>query len=244
MQFGIIGFGRFGQLWAQSFLPFGDVLVYDKHISKASVNTSITFTDLEKVAKADVVFVLVPISEFEHSCIKLQKMVAPTTLIVDCCSVKIYPVDIMRHTFASTQPLLATHPLFGPDSVKRSNGLTDHKIAICPIQPTQDKHDQLQAMFKKMGLISVTTTPEEHDKQMAYSQGLVHFLGRGLQALHLTRQTLATPDFETLLNIDSMVANDTWQLFLDMNHYNPFAKEIRQKLIDQLAHIDKRLEGL
>ena len=30
MKFGIVGFGRFGKLWAQALSSFGEVLVYDK----------------------------------------------------------------------------------------------------------------------------------------------------------------------------------------------------------------------
>lgn len=47
---------------------------------------------------------------------------------------------------------------------------------------------------------------------------------------------------QALLNINSLVANDTWQLFLDMHQYNPYVKEIRQKLIDQLIKLDKKIE--
>ncbi|CAM2939525.1 T-protein [Legionella steigerwaltii] len=238
MKFGIVGFGRFGQLWAHALLSFGDVLVYDKKTS----DSSIKFTCLEEVAQADVVFVLVPISEFETSCMEIKRVLKPTSLVVDCCSVKIHPVKVMKRVFSPSQPLLATHPLFGPDSVKKSGGLMNHKIVICPLTPPQDEHEQLHSIFKKMGLIPLITTPDEHDEQMAHSQGLVHFLGRGLQALNLHQQELATPDFNALLNINGMVANDTWQLFFDMHHYNPYTREVRQKLISQLVNVNKYFE--
>lgn len=32
MKFGIVGFGRFGQLWTNALLPFGEVFVYDKSV--------------------------------------------------------------------------------------------------------------------------------------------------------------------------------------------------------------------
>ena len=49
---------------------------------------------------------------------------------------------------------------------------------------------------------------------------------------------LATPDFQAFLNINKMVINDSWQLFLDMHSYNPFTKKIRQKLLQQLIKIN------
>ena len=242
MKFGIVGFGRFGQLWADLLLPFGDVAVYDKHLLNQPANSDIKVTTLQEVAQADVVFMLVPISEFENSCFEIAKVLNPTTLVVDCCSVKIHPVNVMRRVFAPTQPLLATHPLFGPDSVKKNGGLVGHKIVICPINHGENKQNQLQVIFNNMGLKTLITTPEDHDRQMASSQGLVHFIGRGLLALDLQQQELATPDFQALLNINKMVVNDTWQLFLDMHQYNPYVKEIRRKFIDQLIRLDKKIE--
>jgi prephenate dehydrogenase len=243
MKFGIVGFGRFGKLWAKALLSFGRVLIYNPSEVHPSSGSSIEVTSLQEVAQADIVFILVPISAFEKSCIELKAFLSPTTLVVDCCSVKIYPVEVMRRVFSPTQPLLATHPLFGPDSVKRSGGLADHKMVICPLQPSQDKANQLLAIFNEMGLRILIATPEEHDRQMAHSQGLLHFLGRGLEVLDLQPQELETPDFKALLSIQSMVANDTWQLFLDMQQYNPYVKEIRQKFIDQLITLDKQIAG-
>lgn len=242
MKFGIVGYGRFGQLWADALLPFGKVLVYDQFDIHLPNESPIKITSLQEVAQADVLFILVPISEFEKSCVEIKKLLNPTTLVVDCCSVKLHPVEVMQRVFLATQPLLATHPLFGPDSVKKNGGLAGHKIVICPLQPEGDKQSQLQSIFQTMGLTILTTTPEDHDRQMAHSQGLVHFLGRGFQALELHHQELATPDFEALLNIDSMVAHDTWQLFLDMHQHNPFAVEMRHKLINQLINIDQSIE--
>jgi prephenate dehydrogenase len=255
MRFGIVGFGRFGQLWANCLLPFGDIFVYDKKSVHSAVDLPVKLTHLKEVAEADIVFILVPISEFKNSCTEIKKVLPPTTLVVDCCSVKLYPVNVMQQVLPSMQPLLPTHPLFGPDSVKNSAGLRDHKIVICPLhfQDTKNsavnhktvdctKQDQLQAIFKQMGLTMLITTPEEHDEQMANSQGLVHFLGRGLEALNLHQQELATPDFEALLKINSMVANDTWQLFSDMHRYNHYTKGIREKLISHLISINTHLE--
>lgn len=242
MKLAIVGFGRFGQLWANSLLPFGDVSVYDQNVIHLPAESRIKIITLSDLASADVVFVVAPISAFEACCLAIQKVLNPTTLVVDCCSVKMFPVEVMRRVFSATQPLLATHPLFGPVAVKKSGGLVGHKIVVCPLQQAGNKQNQVQEIFKQMGLKILITTPEEHDHQMANSQGLVHFIGRGLTALDLHPQELATPDFQALLNINNMVANNTWQLFLDMHQYNPYVKAIRQKFIEQLISLDQKIE--
>lgn len=242
MQFGIVGYGRFGQLWAQALLPFGEVMVYEKNISTPLENSSIKIGTLEEVAKSEVVFLLVPISEFARSCEQIKPFLGEETLVVDGCSVKIHPAQWMQDIFSPTQPLLATHPLFGPDSVKKSAGLAGHKIVVCPLRAPSAMQEKMEMLFKDMGLQVYITTPDMHDKEMANSQGLVHFIGRGLAALDLKHQDIATPDFEALLHINTMVVNDTWRLFLDMHQYNPYAKQIRKKFIHQLVKLDQAID--
>jgi prephenate dehydrogenase len=243
MIFGLVGYGRFGKLWGSVLLPFGEVIVYDKAPIRECDPSSIKVGNLADVARADVIFMLMPISQLESACIALNQFVRPDTLILDCCSVKVYPAKIMQKIFSDEVQLIATHPLFGPDSVKKSGGLSSHKIVVCKVRSTQQKLDLVLNLFKQMGLTVFITTPEDHDKQMANSQGLVHFIGRGLAALEITEQDLATPDFQALLNINNMVVNDTWQLFLDMHQYNPFTKSIRAKLIQAFVNIDKEISN-
>lgn len=243
MIFGIIGYGRFGELWAKALSPFGEVLVYDKKTILAGHPPHIKIVTRHEVVQADVIFILVPIADFELCCLEIKDFTNPKALIVDGCSVKVHPARVMQKIFTKNQTLIATHPLFGPDSVSKSGGLKGHKIVVSFIQGDEIKSDQLMNLFKKMGLNLLKTTPEEHDKKMASSQGLVHFIGRGLAALEIHPQEIATPDFQALLNINKMVVNDTWQLFLDMHRYNPFTKRIRKKLIQKLMELDGEVDN-
>jgi prephenate dehydrogenase len=236
--FGIIGYGRFGKLWANALSSFGEVKVYEKN-SCADITAPIQSTTLDEVTQCDMVFILVPISEFETLCKQIKDKLNPTSLLIDCCSVKVHPAKVMQEVFPSTQPIICTHPLFGPDSVKKSGGFSGHKIVICPLQNFEEHYPQLEKILQQLLLTISITTPEEHDKQMASSQSLVHYIGRGLAALDLKPQELATPDFQALLNINNMVINDTWQLFLDMQKYNPYAKQIRKKFVNQLLKLEE-----
>jgi prephenate dehydrogenase len=243
MRFGILGYGRFGQLWAEALSLFGEVTVYDKVVTTQPNIKNIKTASLYEVGQADLIFILTPISRFEAACLELKDFLKPSALVVDCCSVKIYPAQVMQKVFSNRQSLIATHPLFGPDSVRKSGGFHGHKIVVCPIQSDEIKLSTLTNLLKKMGLNILTATPEDHDKQMANSQSLVHFIGRGLAAIEMQPLELATPDFQALLNINKMVVNDTWQLFLDMHLYNPFAKEIRNKLLQQLIKINDEVNN-
>jgi prephenate dehydrogenase len=69
----------------------------------------------------------------------------------------------------------------------------------------------------------------------------VHLLGRALASLNLEKQEISTPDYESLLNISSLVNNDTWQLFFDMQRYNPYAEEMRRTLRASLDDLETRI---
>lgn len=244
MRFGIVGFGRFGQLWANSLTPFGQVLVYDTITPDVLAKSPIRITSLEEVAQTDILFILVPIAEFEKTCLEIKPLLSEETLVVDCCSVKMHTVGIMRRVFSPNhQPWLATHPLFGPDSTAKNGGLAGQKIVICESSVSHNpKPQDLQAIFEAMGLNIVLASAEEHDRNMANSQGLIHFLGRGLQPLLGDEKIIVTPDFHALLHMTKMAANDSWQLFLDMQTYNIFAKEMRHTLINKLIALNKEIE--
>jgi prephenate dehydrogenase len=241
MTFSIIGFGRFGQLWAQALSSFGEIYVYNQTSVPTTSNPKIHPVTLAEAAQADIIFLCVPISQFEQCCQDIKPLLNPNGLIVDCCSVKIYPTQVMQKIFAPTQSLIGTHPLFGPDSVQRTGSLNNHKIVVCPIHCDPQKENQLLDIFQKLQLHTIITTADEHDKQMANSQGLIHFIGRGLTMLNLPEQDLATPDYQALLHITNMVVNDSWQLFIDMQTYNPYAMTLRHKFLQQLNKIDQQI---
>lgn len=234
-KFGVVGLGRFGQWWAQMLIPFGEVVVYDP-MKTSPKFLGIKKGSLQEVAEAEVVFMLVPISAFRTCCLEIKQYLLPDTLVIDACSVKMISLQSMREIFGTAQPFLATHPLFGPDSVQKTNGLAGHKMVICEEQGDVKKAEQL---FHEMRLDVFHVSAEEHDKAMARSQGLVHFLGRGLASIGLQQQELCTPHFDALLDMTSVVERDTRELFLDMHRYNPFARTIREELLQELCEMNK-----
>ncbi|MEK7624100.1 MAG: prephenate dehydrogenase/arogenate dehydrogenase family protein [Patescibacteria group bacterium] len=167
--YGVIGYGRFGKLWANSLAQFGRVLAHDKGIPSCS--------PLANVAKSDILFLAVPISQFESSVQELLPVLEPKTIVVDMCSVKVYPTEVLQRLLPQEQAFATTHPLFGPDSVAES-GIKGKKIVFCPIRLSEDQENELHTLFATLGLVVIVTTPEIHDEHMARSQALVHFLGR------------------------------------------------------------------
>lgn len=240
-QFGIIGCGRFGQLWLRCLLPFGEVKIFDQKISPQNPATKKQLkkisVPLREVVKVDMLFLLVPISQMKNICQKIAPLLAPKTVVIDACSVKVLPVQVMKSLLPKAQPIIATHPLFGPDSVKRL-GIKNQKIVVSPVRSSRKQRGDFEKILKKIHLKIIHATPEEHDEQMARSQALVHFIGRGLSSLNLAEQMISTPDYQTLLRMNDMVHNDTWELFYDMQNANPYTRKIRKTFLNSLQKLN------
>lgn len=242
MKFGIIGFGRFGKLWAECLAALGEVLVYDrKKIKDEKYSDQVKFVSLREVVNSSFLFLLVPISEMENCCKKVSRLLRGDTVVVDACSVKVYSAKIMKEILPSRQPIITTHPLFGPDSTTPQS-LAGHKIVVCPIRVANKQAKAFINLLKKLQLKIIESTPQEHDKRMAHSQALVHFIGRGLTKLKLVEQNISTPDYASLLRMNTMVQNDTWQLFFDMQRYNPYSAETRKIFLQELKQLEDKIE--
>lgn len=214
-------------------------MVYDRNQQRVKRQENISLKPLKEVCQTDILFLIVPISQMEICCKQIKKFLSPATIVADVCSVKVHPGKVMMKTLPKNQPIIATHPLFGPDSAKKN--LSGHKIVVCPLRAAKTQNSTLANVLKKMGLEIFITTPENHDRQMANSQGLVHFIGRGIKPLKLKSQDLYTPDYLSLLHINEMVVHDTKQLFLDMHRYNPFAKNVRNIFLNRLLELEKEI---
>src|SRR3989344_7803008 len=88
--FGIIGYGRFGKLWAKYMSKHGMVFIFDKKEKIIGKIPNIIPVDLKRATSADIVFLTVPISELENCCKAIRPFLSPRTLVVDTCSVKIW----------------------------------------------------------------------------------------------------------------------------------------------------------
>ncbi|MEI8097126.1 MAG: prephenate dehydrogenase/arogenate dehydrogenase family protein, partial [Candidatus Moraniibacteriota bacterium] len=161
--FGIIGNGRFGKIWSEAIKSHGTVKIFDKKSKTASMKK------LKETLDCDILFLLVPISEMEKICKKISPLLNKKTIVIDACSVKERPAQIMKKWLPEDQPIIASHPLFGPESTKKI-GLKGQKIVCSPIRATKNQITTFEILIQKIGLKIIKETPEKHDKEMASSQ--------------------------------------------------------------------------
>ena len=238
---GIIGFGRFGKLTARYLAEEFDVAVYHRTDKSAEINrTGARAANLEAVCRQDIVVPCVPICVLQEVLKDITPLLRPDALIVDVCSVKEYPVRLMTDILPDTVSILATHPMFGPDSAFDS--LEGRKICLCKVRIENKNYQNIKAYLESKGLVVIEATAQEHDQQIATSLSLTHFIGRTLSEYGAKQLDIDTEGYKRLLHILEVVERDTWQLFLDMHHYNPYAKEKRVAFMDVMREINARLE--
>lgn len=240
MKIGIIGFGRFGKLITKYLSEDFEVYVFNRSNKQKEIKGSNGIpASLEDVCKKDIIIPCIPISQLESILNRIKNMLKNDSIVIDVCSVKEYPVKIMKKILPGNIKILATHPIFGPDSAAES--LKDRKIVLCRFRISDDKYEKIKAYLKEKGLTIIETTPEQHDKEIAKSLLLTHFIGQGLIDFGAADLSIDTEGYKRLMSIFDMVENDTEQLFEDMNKYNRFSKKMRKNFIGSLNKIDREL---
>ena len=243
MRIGIIGFGRFGQLLAKILKKSHKIKVSDKiNKSRAAKKIGVRFCDLNEVCQQDFIILAVPISEFKNVVLDITDKLKKGQIVIDTCSVKEHPAELMLKHLPKNIEILASHPMFGPDSAKF--GLKGLQMVFCPIRIKRESLNKAKKIFRSFGLEIVEMTPKEHDQQSVSSLNLVHFIGRVLEKMEIRPPKITTLGFKQLLKACKTVTNDTWQLFCDMQNYNRFSKLTRKKFLKIALKIDKQLSTL
>ena len=238
---GLIGYGRFGRLTVRNLSSDFKVVVYTRNIGKNKdiADAGGRLVSLEEACSQKIVILCVPISAMENTLAQVAPLLNPDALVVDVCSVKVYPVQWMQALLPSSVQILATHPMFGPDSAAIS--VAGYKIVLCPERIDPKRYGKIKTWLRKKGIIIIETTPAEHDYEIAISLALTHFIGRTLAEFGAPVLDIDTEGYQRLLHILGVVSNDTWQLFEDMHHYNPYAKEKRQAFMQAMLKVDANL---
>ncbi|HAZ12017.1 MAG: hypothetical protein A2X86_06800 [Bdellovibrionales bacterium GWA2_49_15] len=242
MNVGIIGMGRLGKLLARAMVRDFKVFVYDTLPLKNEMEKmGATWGDMATIATQDLIIPAVPISEFESVIRQLSPLLKPGSIVADVCSVKEHPAEIMQKYLPAHTSILATHPMFGPDSA--SDSFFARKLVLCPIRMEEARYQSIKRYLQEQGLTVIETTPAHHDEEISQSLLLAHFIGRGLIEYGAKDLTIDTKGYRRLMRILSTVENDTWQLFVDMNRYNRFAAKSRARFLSALTNIDQKVQA-
>jgi prephenate dehydrogenase len=219
--------------------PYFEVLAHDP--KEPQLPEGVKRATLAEAAAADVVVLAVPVQDLEKALQQIGPRLKPGAVVLDVASVKQIPVGLMEKYVPASCEILATHPLFGPQSGQQ--GIAGMTVVTWPVRISDERYAQVQAFLRdKLKLEVHEVSPDEHDREMAYVQALTFLIGKALGDLDIPNTPLKTATYQHLIDIERIVQNDTGDLFETVELYNPEAAAVRRAFVDRLDQIEARLE--
>ena len=229
MTIGLIGYGRFGRLAARYLASHAAVVVYDPGLASVPRHPrSVTFGSVQEAASQGVVVLAVPVSSFRSALRQIRQHVRPGALVIDTCAVKALPARWMTELLPPSVNILATHPLFGPDSAARS--LSGKTIVLCPVRISRTRLGQIGKGLRRKGLHAAVMSVEEHDRMAAETILLAQYVGRYVGQASVRRWPGVTRNYRNLLRLVDIAERDSFTLLADMVRYNPEGKKVLARL--------------
>ncbi len=231
----IIGFGRFGAM-LHSLLSKGfEVDVFDKN---SIDNSDVNEVSLEDALQNETIFIAVPIRDFENLVKEISKKISSGKTVIDVCSVKVFPKKVMLDNLSNETDIIATHPLFGPDSLKDSGSV----MTMESLRNTFGRYDFWKNYFESQNISIEEISAEEHDMMAARSQGLTHFVGRVIDDFGTNQTRIDTEGYKALHKLVNQTCNDTWELFEDIQNFNPFTEKMISELNESFEKISEIID--
>ncbi|WP_419900464.1 prephenate dehydrogenase/arogenate dehydrogenase family protein [Roseomonas sp. USHLN139] len=222
-QIGLIGLGAFGAFCLPHLERLGPVLGHDPARPDSA--------PLAEAASRPVVILAVPVARLAEAARAIAPHLRPGALVIEVCSIKTHPLAVLRAALPAHVELLGTHPLFGPQSGR--DGIEGLRMVLCPGGAPSPRARLAARMLRRLGLAVVSMTPEEHDRQMAWVQGLTHLVARLVSGLEMPALPHTTASFDHLIRATAMVSQDSEALFRTITEDNPFVAEVKAQLLEK-----------
>ena len=246
LKIGIIGFGKFGQFLAKTFVKNHEVYCSNKNDASSAAREIgceyYPLWDLPAMVKVDcdVILLAVSIISFEEVLSKIPKDMLRGKLVVDVLSVKVHARDTMLSLLPSDCDILCTHPMFGPESGKMGwQGLPFlyDRVRI----RDNERCDRFLSIWEGERCKMIEMTCEQHDEYAASSQFITHLTGRILGQQNLMPTPIDTKGFQTVLNLVENTCKDSFDLFFGLYFYNSHATSQLQNIREALSRVERQL---
>jgi prephenate dehydrogenase len=241
MSVGIIGHGHFGAFFEtlmKRFYPETPVRIF----SPERTPDTKRFFPLTEAVASDVVLLSMPIGATESALKDIVPLLRPETVLVDIATVKMHTQALLEK-YAPGQPHISAHPMFGPEGyAKRDGNVQGLRIVVTGHNLPQQKYIEIRTSLQALGFEIVEMTAEQHDKHVAETLFLTHFIGQAIARAEFDRTAIDTPSFGFLMDAVDSVKNDT-KLFKDVFTYNPYCRETLARFGKSVEDVVERILG-
>jgi len=221
---GIIGYGDFGRFLetlAHRFAPGVPVRVF----ARKQAPDGTRFFSLADTCQCDAVIIAVSIRAFADMLGQVLPLLKPGAILIDVNTVKAHPARLLREQAAGAR-YVTTHPMFGPYSFEKQGGnLNNLRLVIADHTLAEGEMAAAIAWLKTLGLNVVTMSPDAHDRMLAETLFLTHYVAQAVSRGGFVRTDIDTLSFGYLMDAVESVRSDT-ELFRDVFAFNPYCEEI------------------
>jgi len=225
---GLVGHGAFGaflESLARRFAPGLQVRVFARRAAPDGAR----FFALDEVCQCDVVIIAVSIRAFEETLLKVMPLLKPGAILVDVNTVKDHPAKLLAQ-HAQGVTYIATHPMFGPFSFEKNGGtLTGLRLVISENTLPPETLAMAMDWLKGQGLDVIAMSAEAHDRMLAETLFLTHYVAQMVAAGGFIRTDIDTLSFGFLMDAVESVKSDT-ELFRDVFAFNPYCQDTIARL--------------
>ena len=245
MKIAIVGAGAMGRWFANFAKQSGwEVTVSDVDKRKAErvgeeLGVRVARTNLEAAADADAVLVAVPIARTPEVIEELAGGLRRGALLMDIASAKSHVVATMEKLNTRKLELVSLHPLFGPGA-STLRGKTFVSVGVSP----RAKFREFKRHLVSLGAQVVEMDAEEHDRLMAVTQALTHFvLVAYVVALRSMKESrgaerLRAPMFAALLELGKATLAVNPELYGEVQVFNKYSQLARSMVMECCRKLD------
>lgn len=242
MRLAIIGAGKMGSWFAEFFRDEGySVVIASRNQNKlkklgSKLNVEID-TFLGAIRGADRILICVSINAFEEIVKIISPEIQKNQILMDICSIKKYPVDIL-HKYLPNNLVLGTHPVFG-------SGSTSLKNKTFVLTPTNDVEKDfaknLKGWLESKQVHVFIMSPEKHDLLMSVVLGLPHFIGLIAcdvlleQENYSETKNVAGTTFRMLFTLAEVAALEEPELFNSLQSSLPGIMQLESQFISKAS---------
>ncbi len=232
------GGGKMGQWLCRFFASRGhEVKVFDTLPGKAFPNVG----SLERgVKEAEVIVVSSHISATADMLRQIFEL-RPKGLVFDIASVKSPLIETLKEGADQGLLVCSIHPMFGPDA----SFIFARNLILCNCG-SDAAVKRFMPLLNGTGANVVEMPVEEHDKLIAVVLGMSHALnlsffealrGSGYSSDELWRASSTT--FQKQMSTSSSVARESPNLYYEIQHLNPYNREMLEMLISALRNVQE-----
>lgn len=239
------GTGSMGQWFANYFQDKGfDVVISGRYPEKTTrialeLGVDHAISDVTAVRDADMVVVSMPIEVSANSILDIASHMKKGAILFDLASVKGDIIKALKRAAKMGIRALSVHPLYGPGAPS----MKGKQVLLIPVYENIQIVEEMAKMFKEDGgVVHLLKSGEVHDKMMALTLGLPHFLnilfakvlaGSDIQEVKKFGGTTFTLQ---LLLAESVLSQDP-NLYYAIQNQNPTFKELLSTVLTSLKEM-------